>query len=314
LYIVQYHALAKINQVDILIPQKALFLQVSFYQVGYLGINGLKMNGKVVVITGASSGIGRALAIEYARRGASLSLAARRTERLEEVKRELPDTEILAIRTDITSEADCRNLIELTIQHFGRIDVLINNAGLSMRALFDDIELTSFKKIMDVNFYGTVYCTKYALPYLLDAKGSLVGIISVAGHVALPARSAYTASKFATRGFLDTIRLENMYTGLHVLVVAPGFTASDIRRSALNANGTPQGETPREEEKMMSAAACAYQIANSIARRQRSLVLTFVEGKLAVFLGKIFPFLVDFLTYRHMAKEPDSPLSKKKIL
>ncbi len=271
------------------------------------------MNGKVVVITGASSGIGRALAFEYAHRGASLSLAARRIDRLNEIKNKLPDTDILAIKTDISSELDCKNLIDLTIQHFGRIDIFINNAGLSMRALFDDIELASFKRIMDVNFYGTVYCTKFALPYLIETKGSLVGIISVAGHIALPARSAYTASKFAIRGFLDTIRLENLYTGLHVLVAAPGFTASDIRRSALRADGTPQGETPREEEKMMSAASCANLIVNSIERRQRSLVLTLVEGKLPVFLGKFFPSLLDFLTYRHMDNESDSPLRKKKL-
>jgi short-subunit dehydrogenase len=270
------------------------------------------MNGKVVIITGASSGIGRALAIEYAKRGASLSLAARRIHQLNQLKDELPNTEILAIQTDITNEIECKNLIDKTIQHFGHIDILINNAGLSMRALFDDIDLKSFKQVMDVNFYGTVYCTKYALPHLLESKGSLVGIISVAGHVGLPARSAYSASKFAIRGFLDTIRLENLYSGLHVLVAAPGFTASEVRKSALTANGTPQGETPREEEKMMSAEECAYLIANSIKKRERSLVLTFKEGKLSVFLSKFFPILLDHLTYRLMAKEPDSPLVKKK--
>ncbi len=270
------------------------------------------MNGKVVIITGASSGIGRALAVEYARRGASLSLAARRIDRLNLLKNELSGTDILAVQTDVTSETACKNLISSTIQYFGRIDILINNAGLSMRALFDDIELKSFKHIMDVNFYGTVYCTKYALPHLISSKGSLVGIISVAGHVALPARSAYSASKFAVRGFLDTIRLENLHTGLHVLVAAPGFTASEVRMSALIADGTPQGEDPRKDDKMMSAEACACLVANSVERRKRSLVLTFKEGKLTVFLGKFFPFLVDFLTYRHMANEPDSPLSKKK--
>ena len=184
------------------------------------------MNGKVVVITGASSGIGRALAVEYARRGASLSLAARRIHLLNEIRDMLPDTDILTIQTDVTSEASCRNLVNSTVQYFGRIDILINNAGLSMRALFDDIELTGFKQVIDVNFYGTVYCTKYALPHLINSRGSLVGIISVAGHIGLPARSAYSASKFAVRGFLDTIRLENLYTGLHVLVAAPGFTAN----------------------------------------------------------------------------------------
>lgn len=269
------------------------------------------MNGKVVIITGASSGIGRALALEYAQRGACLSLAARRVHQLHELSNQLKGTDILIVPTDVTSESDCENLINQTIQRFGRIDILINNAGLSMRALFDDINLESFKKVMDVNFYGTVYCTKYALPFLITSNGSLVGIISVAGHVGLPARSAYSASKFAVRGFLDTIRLENLYTGLHVLVAAPGFTASEIRKSALTANGLPQGETPRKEDKMMSAESCAKIIAEAIKRRRRSLVLTFKEGKFSVFLSKFFPLLLDRLTFAHMAKEHDSPLLKK---
>ncbi|MCK9411370.1 MAG: SDR family oxidoreductase [Prolixibacteraceae bacterium] len=269
------------------------------------------MSGKVVIITGASSGIGRALAIEYAKRAALLSLAARRIDKLNELKTILESSEVLVTQTDVTSETACKELIERTIQRFGRIDVLINNAGLSMRALFDDIDLKSFKQVMDVNFYGTVYCTKYALPHLISSKGSLVGIISVAGHVGLPARSAYSASKFAVRGLLDTIRLENLYTGLHVLVAAPGFTTSEIRKSALMADGLPQGETPRKEEKMMSAAVCAQLVVNAIEKRKRSIVLTFKEGKLSVFLGKFFPKLLDRLTFSHMAKENDSPLSKK---
>jgi short-subunit dehydrogenase len=269
------------------------------------------MNNKVVIITGASSGIGKALAIEYAKRGAMLSIGARRINQLIELKNELPNTRVLTIQTDVTNELDCMNLINKTVEEYGRIDILINNAGLSMRALFEDIDLVSFKKVMDVNFYGTVYCTKYALSHLLKTKGSLVGIISVAGHVGLPARSAYSASKFAMRGFLDTIRIENLYSGLHVLVAAPGFTASEVRKSALTADGTPQGETPRKEENMMSAADCAYLIANSIKKRERSLVLTYKEGKLSVFLSKFFPRLLDYLTYRLMANEHDSPLRKK---
>jgi len=271
------------------------------------------MNGKVVIITGASSGIGRALAVEYAKRGAFLSLAARRIELLNKLQAELPNTPMITVQTDVSLESDCSELVRQTIQKFGRLDVLINNAGLSMRALFEEIELSSFRQVMDVNFYGTVYCTKYALPYLIESKGSLVGIISVAGHVGLPARSAYSASKFAVRGFLDTIRLENLYTGLHVLVAAPGFTTSEIRKSALTANGTPQGETPRQEEKMMSAEVCAYLVVKAIEKRKRSLVLTFKEGKLSVFLGKFWPLLLDRLTFHHMAKEPDSPLGKKRM-
>lgn len=271
------------------------------------------MSGKVVIITGASSGIGRALAIEYAKRGASLSLAARRIDKLNELQTILESSEVLVTQTDVTNESACKELIDSTIRRFGRIDILINNAGLSMRALFDDIGLDSFKQVMDVNFYGTVYCTKYALPYLICTKGSLVGIISVAGHVGLPARSAYSASKFAVRGLLDTIRLENLYTGLHVLVAAPGFTTSEIRKSALTANGKPQGETPRKEENMMSAGECAHLVVNAIEKRKRSLVLTFTEGKFSVFLGKFLPVLLDRLTFSHMAKEHDSPLGKKAV-
>ena len=181
------------------------------------------MNEKIVVITGASSGIGQALAREYASRGYRLSLAARRIEKLEALKAEFSQNEILCIQTDVSSEEDCKNLIEKTVERFGGIDILINNAGISMRALFEDMDLEVMKRLMDVNFYGTVYCTKFALPYLLESKGSLVGVISIAGHVGLPARSAYSASKFAIRGFLDTIRIENLYKGLHVLVAAPGF-------------------------------------------------------------------------------------------
>lgn len=266
------------------------------------------MKNKVVIITGASSGIGKALAVEFASRGAKLVLGARRTDRLEELEKGLPGTEILSVKTDVSVEEDCRSLIEQAVSRFGRIDVLINNAGISMRANFEEMDLEVMHRVMDVNFYGTVYCTKFALPYLLQSKGSLVGVISIAGHVGLPGRTAYSASKFAVRGFLDTIRIENLKKGLHVLVAAPGFTASEVRKSALTASGEAQGETPRNEEKMMSAEECALHIANAVKKRKRQLILTFVEGKFTVFLGKFFPSLLDKLTYNHMAKEPDSPI------
>ncbi|MEI6140405.1 MAG: SDR family oxidoreductase [Mariniphaga sp.] len=266
------------------------------------------MNGKVVIITGASSGIGRALAKEFCSRGAKLALGARRVELLAELKSELNSPDVLCIATDVSKEAECKNLIELTIEKYGHIDILLNNAGISMRALFKDMNLDVMHRLMDVNFYGTVYCTKYALPYLLESKGSLVGVISIAGYVGLPGRTAYSASKFAVRGFLDTLRIEHLKDGLHVLVAAPGFTASEVRKVALTANGTPQGETPRNEGAMMSAEKCAFLITEAVRKRKRELILTFVEGKVTVFLGKFFPSLLDKLTYSHMAKEPDSPL------
>ena len=194
-----------------------------------------------------------------------------------------------------------------TIKNFGRIDILINNAGISMRALFKDVELNVLKRLMDVNFWGAVYCTKYALPYLQASKGSVVGISSIAGFIGLPGRTGYSASKFALHGFLETLRIENLKTGLHVLIAAPGFTATNVRKVALTAHGGQQGETPRAEDKMMSAETVAIHLAKAIKKRKRTLILTFVEGKLTVFLRKWLPSLVDRLAYNHMAKEPDSP-------
>lgn len=265
------------------------------------------MKNKVVVITGASSGIGKALAEAFAARGARLALGARRTELLEELQKEHPETEMLIQKTDVSIEEDCRQLIDATVKRFGRIDVMINNAGISMRALFEEVDLKVLHQLMDVNFWGTVYCTKYALPHLLKTQGSLVGVISIAGYVGLPGRTGYSASKFAIRGFLDTVRIENLKKGLHVLVAAPGFTASEVRKVALTNDGSQQGETPRDESKMMSAEACAAHILKAVEKRKRQLILTFTEGKLTVFLGKFFPSLLDKLTYSHMAKEPNSP-------
>ncbi|MPQ48857.1 SDR family oxidoreductase [Marinifilum sp. N1E240] len=268
------------------------------------------MENKVVVITGASSGIGKALAFEFASRGSKVVLAARNTDKLKEVENELlaNGTEVLSVKTDVSIEEDCKGLMEKSIERFGVIDVLINNAGISMRALFADLDLSVLKQLMDVNFWGTVYCTKYAMPYITKAKGSVVGVISIAGYIGLPARSGYSASKYAIRGFLDTLRVENLKTGVHVLVAAPGFTASNVRNVALTADGSSQGETPRDEDKMMSAEECARLIAKAVVKRKRELIMTFVEGKITVWLKKWFPSLLEKLTYNHMAKEPNSPL------
>jgi short-subunit dehydrogenase len=265
------------------------------------------MQKKVVVITGASSGIGKALAEKYAAEGWNVVIAARRKDRLAELSDKLGNENVQSVKTDVTQEADCKKLIEKTVERFGQIDVLINNAGISMRALFHKTDMKVMRQLMDVNFWGTVFCTKYALPHLLKTKGSLVGVISVGGYVGLPGRSGYSSSKFAVRGFLNTLRVENLKTGLHVLVVAPGFTASEIRKSALVANGEQQGDTPRNEDKMMSAEACAAHIFKAVKKRKGELILTFLEGKFTVFLSKFVPGFVEKMSYRMFAKEPDSP-------
>ena len=267
------------------------------------------MRNKVVIITGASSGIGKALVYEFAKFGSKIVMAARNLAELQQMEKELNDKgiEVLAVQTDVTREDDCKHLIEQTVQKFGKIDILINNAGISMRALFDELDVDVIRRVMDVNFWGTVYCSRYAIPYLLHSKGSLVGIISVAGFVGLPGRTGYAASKFAVRGFLNTLRVENLKKGLHVLVAAPGFTASNIRKTALVADGNQQGESPREESKMMSAEECAAIIVKGIRKWKREIIMTLVEGKISVFLSKWWPSLLDKLAYNHMAKEPDSP-------
>lgn len=268
------------------------------------------MKDKVVIITGASSGIGKACALECAHRGAKVVLAARNTERLTEVAQTIENiskTTPFCVTTDVSKENSCKELIEKTIAHFGQIDILVNNAGIAMRALLKDVEIQVLKDVMDVNFWGTVYCTKFALPHLLKTKGSVVGVISIAGYMGLPGRTGYGASKFAVRGFLETLRVENLKTGLHVLIAAPGFTTSNIRNTSLTATGAPQGKSPRDEGKMMSAEECAKHIINATVKRKRELILTFKEGKFTVWLSKWFPSLLEKLAYNHMAKEPDSP-------
>lgn len=266
------------------------------------------MKNKVVIITGASSGIGKALAFEFAKRNANIVLAARNIEKLSRIEEVLKSfgSDVLSVQTDVSNENDCKNLINKTIEHFGKINVLVNNAGISMRALFDDVDMSVLHKLMDTNFWGTVYCTKHALPYLLEARGSLVGVSSIAGYKGLPGRTAYSASKAAMQSFLDVIRTENIKKGLHVMVACPGFTASNIRFTALTKNGSQQGESPRDEDKMMTAAVVAKKIANGVIYKRRTIIMTF-EGKATVFLNKFFPSLLDRIVYNKISKEPDSP-------
>lgn len=269
------------------------------------------MKGKVVIITGASSGIGKACALNFASLGANVVLAARNTEKLNEVAQEIKtlQVETLVVKCDVSVEKDCENLINETIRQFKQIDILVNNAGISMRAIFNDTDIAVIKQVMDINFWGTVYCTKFALPHLLKNKGSVVGVSSIAGYVGLPARTGYSASKFAMQGFLEALRTENTHTGLHVLIACPGFTASNIRNTALSSNGTAQGESPREENKMMTAEEVANYISDGIIKRKKTLVLT-TQGKMVVFLNKLFPNFIQKQVFNAMAKEPDSPLKK----
>ena len=267
------------------------------------------LEDKIVVVTGASSGIGEAMAREYAKMGAKVVMAARREEELQRIANDIrmAGGKVVYRACDVTKEEECKHLIEVAVSEFGGIDIMICNAGLSMRALFDECDLSVLHRLMDVNFWGTVNCTKYALPYLQQSKGSLVGISSVAGIHGLPGRTGYSASKYAMTGFLDTIRVENLKKGVHVMTACPGFTASNVRFSALTADGTQQGETPRNESKMMTPVEVAHIVAKGIKRRKRLCLMEW-EGRGTHILKKFFPGLVDRLFYAVMAKEPDSPL------
>lgn len=268
----------------------------------------MDFKNKVVIITGASSGIGKACAEEFAKRGAHLVLGARQYVTLCEITAALENEygiKAIAVQTDVSHEEDCKMLVKQALITFNKIDVLVNNAGLSMRALFNDLDLSVLRNLMDVNFWGTVYCTKYALPEILKTRGSVVGISSIAGYRGLPGRTGYSASKFAMNGFMESLRTELLKKGVHVMVACPGFTASNIRVAALAKDGASHGETSMEEGKMMTAEEVALRIVDGIAARKRTLVMT-GQGKLTVWMNKLLPALADRLVYNHFTKEKNA--------
>ena len=259
-------------------------------------------NDKVVVITGGSDGIGRALIDVLIPLGAKIATCARNYDKLYNLQLQYPNVLLHTMACDVSNEADCKRFIDSVIEVFGQIDILINNAGISMRSLFNDVDVDVMRKVMDVNFFGAVYCTKYALPFILQTRGTIVGISSTAGYRGLPGRSGYSASKFALRGWLEALRSELIHSDVHVMWVSPGFTASNIRNVALNEKGNLQGESPLDETKLMSAEDCAQYIIKAIEKGKRTIVLT-SSGKLAVFMNKFFPAWSDKLMYNHFFKD-----------
>ena len=266
-------------------------------------------NGKVVLITGASSGIGLALAKVYFEEGYRLSLVARSFDKLHEIRKELnPEADrICIVCADVSIEADCKRAIDETVRHFGDLHLLINNAGFTMRALFGEVDLAVMHRIMDVNFWGAVHCTHYAMPLLLKNKGSVVGISSVAGYKGLPTRSGYSASKFALEGFLETLRIENLKTGLHVLIARPGFTATNIRNTMMDARGQSQGSSHKDEARSMTPEMVAEGILRSLRKRKNYMLMS-TTAILTFWMNKFFSKWVDRLVFKHVQQEKDSPL------
>ena len=267
------------------------------------------MKGKAVIITGGSSGIGKALGEVFGRQGSKILITGRNKAELDEAVQELlrKGIDVAGCQADVSIEADNQRMASEAIRLFGKIDILINNAGITMRSLFEEVDLDVVKKVMDINFYGVLYATKCCLPEIIKNKGSVIGISSVAGYRGLPGRTGYSASKFALNGFLEVLRTEMLKKDVHVLTACPGFTTSNIRKRSLTKDGSLQGDSPRDENKMMSAEDCAQHIYKATVKRKNIIVLT-VEGKFTVLLNKWFPGLMDRIVYDVMAKEPDSPL------
>jgi dehydrogenase/reductase SDR family protein 7B len=204
----------------------------------------------------------------------------------------------------VSVEEDNKQMAAEAVRLFDRIDILINNAGISMRALFEDVDIEVLRKVVDINFFGVLYATKYCLPEIVKNHGSVIGISSVAGYRGLPGRTGYSASKFALNGFLEVLRTELINMNVHVLTACPGYTTSNIRKRSLNKDGTIQGESPRDESSMMSAEECAHHIYKATLKRRKILILT-KKGKLTVFINKWFPVWADKLVYNIMARDHD---------
>ena len=257
---------------------------------------------KIVVITGGSDGIGKALVAQFLALGAKVATCGRNENKLSLLATEFPSSNLYTAQVDVSKQDQSEAFIKQVVDNWGRIDVLINNAGISMRALVSEVSVQTLQNVMDINFWGTVYCTKAALPSIQQNKGVIVGVSSIAGYRGLPGRSGYSASKFALNGWLEALKTELYASGTHVMWVCPGFTTSNIRNAALDKNANAQGESPMDEGSMMSSEECATHIIHAIEKRKRSLVLTFT-GKRTVFMNKYFPAWADKLVHHFFFKD-----------
>ena len=255
-------------------------------------------DGKAVIVTGASSGIGRAVALQLAAEGARLALAARSAERLEAVVQDCRQRgcQAIAVPTDVSDEAQCRALVERARDEYGRLDMLVNNAGMAMVAKLDELaDLDLFRQVMEVNFYGAVYCTYHALPHLKETRGQIVNIASLGGRLAIPFNTSYVDSKFALVGLSDSLRMELARAGVSVTVVCPYWVVTEFHERLMDKEGRPRGAAGRAlyTEKMMTADQCAQIVLEAARRRKREVIMR--PGPLVIWLKQLAPGLADKL-------------------
>ena len=263
-------------------------------------------HGQVVIVTGASAGIGKSLSLQLAAQGAKVAIAARRVERLEQVAEECRafGGEVLVLPTDVSAESQCKALVDKTVAAFGRLDMLVNNAGLAASALFDEFpDLHLFRHTMNVNFYGAIYCTYYALPFLKQTRGRIVAVSSLGGKAAIPYNTPYCASKYALHGFFDALRMELLLHGVSVTVVCPYWVVTEFHEAQLNKDGVPRGPRGRViyTNKMMTADRCAEITLRAAQKRRREVLMA--PGTLAVWLKLLAPGFLDWLSVK-MILEP----------
>jgi short-subunit dehydrogenase len=256
---------------------------------------------QVVIVTGASAGIGKSLALMLASQCAKVVIAARRADRLEQIAEQcrMFCGEVMVVPTDVSDEEQCKALIEKTIAAYGRLDMLINNAGLAASALFDEFpDLNLFQHTMDVNFYGAVYCTYYALPHLKQTKGRIVAVSSMGGKAAIPYNTPYCSSKYAMHGFYDSLRMELYQHGVSITMICPWWVATEFHESQMNKDGIPRGERGRAyyTKKTMTSDQCAQVVLNAAFKRRREVLMG--PGALAVWLKALAPGLLDWLAVK----------------
>jgi len=260
--------------------------------------------GKTIIITGASAGIGKELAFRLSKSKTNLVLVARNEPKLQKAAEECVENgaKVLTIKADVSDRSSCKKVVQQTAESFGGIDILVNNAGISMWSEFEKVtDLDAMERIMKVNFFGSMYMTHFALPYLIRSKGQIVGVSSLTGKTGVPTRTVYAASKHAMAGFFDSLRIELKEKGVAVTMIYPGFVATEVRERAVDGSGRLLGKSPVKEQEVMSVETCVDQMLPVIAKRKRELVMT-TRARVGMWLKMIAPELTDRIALKAIQK------------
>jgi NAD(P)-dependent dehydrogenase (short-subunit alcohol dehydrogenase family) len=272
-----------------------------------LAVSKATLQGRVVLVTGGSSGIGRAAAIRLAGCGARLALLARTLEPLQQAVQEVREmgADALAVTADVTDPTQCRRALKETVAHFGRVDVLICSAGISMRSLLESSDLATLEQVVRVNFFGTLYPTYFAIPHVKRTRGSLIAVSSLTGRRGIPSYATYSASKFAVQGLYQSLRLELRADGVHVGVVSPGFVNTPLRHRVLGPDGQPWQTAPPHPFRVWPVEKCVDCIMRVLLKRRREALLPWFVGPLLALEQAVGEWLGDLYLGRKFRKNAE---------